>query len=53
MKSITLFYTTLTFILFANLTFTDDYTDDAAAATGGVVIGGIYRTGNDLKVRLA
>ena len=30
MKSITLFYTTLTFILFANLTFTDDYTDDAA-----------------------
>ena len=30
-----------------------NYTDDAAAATGGVVIGGIYRTGNDLKVRLA
>ena len=30
MKSITLFFTTLTFILFANVTFTDDYTDDAA-----------------------
>ena len=30
-----------------------NYTDDAAAASGGVVIGGIYRTGNDLKVRLA
>ena len=30
-----------------------NYTDDAAAAAGGVVIGGIYRTGNDLKVRLA
>ena len=30
-----------------------NYTDDTAAAAGGVVIGGIYRTGNDLKVRLA
>ena len=30
-----------------------NYADDAAAAAGGVVIGGIYRTGNDLKVRLA
>jgi len=27
--------------------------DDGAAATAGVVVGGIYRTGNDLKVRLA
>ena len=30
MKSITLFFTTLSFILFANLSFTDDYTDDAS-----------------------
>ena len=30
-----------------------NYVDDADAASAGVVIGGIYRTGNDLKVRLA
>jgi len=30
MKTIKLFFTTLTFILISNLSFTDDYTDDAA-----------------------
>ena len=29
-----------------------NYVDDAAAATGGVPVGGIYRTGNDVKVRI-
>lgn len=31
----------------------DDYADDAAAATGGVEIGQLYRTGSVLKVRIA
>lgn len=30
-----------------------NYTDDAAAATGGVLVGGVYRTGSALKVRVA
>lgn len=30
-----------------------DYVDDADAATGGVEIGQIYRTGSTLKVRVA
>ena len=30
-----------------------DYVDDAAAATGGIEIGQMYRTGNALKVRIA
>jgi hypothetical protein len=30
-----------------------DYVDDAAAATGGVPIGGVYRTGSILKVRVS
>lgn len=30
-----------------------DYVDDAAAAAGGVPVGGIYRTGSALKVRIA
>jgi len=29
-----------------------DFANDAAAATGGVPIGGIYRTGSALKVRV-
>lgn len=29
-----------------------DFASDAAAATGGVPIGGIYRTGSILKVRV-
>ena len=29
-----------------------DYADDAAAATGGVPVGGVYRTGSTLKVRV-
>ena len=29
-----------------------NYVDDTAAATGGVPIGGIYRTGNDVKYRV-
>jgi hypothetical protein len=29
------------------------YADDAAAATGGVPVGGIYRTASALKVRAA
>ena len=31
----------------------DDYADDTAAASGGVEIGQLYRTGNALKVRLS
>lgn len=34
-------------------TVPDDYADDVAAAAGGVPIGGIYRTGSALKVRVA
>lgn len=30
-----------------------DYADDAAAAAGGVVIGGIYRTASALKIRVS
>ena len=29
-----------------------DFIDDSAAATGGVPLGGVYRTGNDLKIRI-
>ena len=29
-----------------------DYVDDAAAATGGVPVNGVYRTGNVLKIRV-
>ncbi|WP_436355682.1 hypothetical protein [Brevundimonas sp. CEF1] len=32
---------------------TADYANDAAAATGGVPLGGVYRTGNALRVRIA
>jgi len=30
-----------------------DYADDTAAATGGIAVGGVYRTGSALKVRVA
>ena len=30
-----------------------DYADDAAAATGGVPVGGVYRTSSTLKVRVS
>jgi hypothetical protein len=30
-----------------------DYADDAAAATGGVPVGGVYRTGSILKARIS
>jgi hypothetical protein len=36
-----------------NLSGLGDYADDAAAATGGVPIGGVYRDGSDLRVRIA
>lgn len=39
-----------TSILGAGLT---DYADDAAAATGGVAVGGLYRTSSAVKVRVA
>lgn len=29
-----------------------DFTDDAAAQAGGVQLGGLYRNGNDIKIRL-
>jgi len=35
-----------------DLTSTSNYADDTAAATGGVVVGQIYRTGSTLKVRV-
>lgn len=31
----------------------DDYADDSAAASGGVPINGLYRTGNAVKIRLS
>lgn len=31
----------------------DTYADDAAAATGGVAVGGLYNTAGAVKVRLA
>lgn len=30
-----------------------NFADDAAAATGGIVIGGFYRTGSAVKQRIA
>lgn len=30
-----------------------DYVDDAAAATGGVAVNGVYRTGSTLKIRVS
>ena len=30
-----------------------DYADDTAAAAGGVAVGGAYRTGSTIKVRVA
>ena len=30
-----------------------DYADDTAAAAGGVAVGGAYRTGSSIKVRIA
>jgi hypothetical protein len=35
---------------FSNL---PDFADDAAAATGGVEVGALYRTGSVIKVRIA
>lgn len=32
--------------------FPGDFADDAAAALGGIPVGGIYRTSNALKVRV-
>lgn len=37
----------------AGLAASADYADDVAAAAGGVEIGGIYRTANVVKVRIA
>lgn len=31
----------------------EEFADDSAAETGGVPIGGIYRTGNNLKIRIS
>lgn len=30
----------------------DEYVDDEAAEVGGIPIGGVYRTGNVLKIRI-
>ena len=40
-------------VTFAGLDNIPNYADDVAAAAGGMNIGGIYRTGNALKVRIA
>jgi hypothetical protein len=37
--------------LFIDLALIGDFPGDAAAAAGGVPIGGIYRTGSDLRIR--
>ena len=39
--------------LFLNSTTIGNYANDAAAATGGVAIGGVYRNGSILMVRVA
>jgi hypothetical protein len=39
--------------LLLQLSEIDDYADDAAAATGGVSVGQVYRTGSTLKVRVS
>lgn len=40
-------------VAFNSITNVPEYADDAAAAAGGLNIGGIYRTGSALKVRVA
>lgn len=37
----------------ATLQIYGDFADDTAAATGGVPVGGYYRTGSALKVRVS
>jgi hypothetical protein len=37
----------------AGLNGLTDYADDAAAATGGLAVGRLYRTGSIIKVRVA
>lgn len=43
-------------VVVPNLTITDyavlDFASDALAAAGGIPLGGVYRTGNDLKIRI-
>lgn len=37
----------------ATVSTLSDHVDDAAAATGGIAVGGMYRTGSIIKVRTA
>ena len=39
--------------LFIDIALIGDFADDGAAAAGGVPIGGIYRGGSALKIRVA
>jgi len=39
--------------MFANLNELPDHADDTAAASGGVPIGGLYRSTSTLKVRVS
>lgn len=39
-------------IIMEGLKNSSSYADDSAAATGGVPVGGLYRNGNDVKIRL-
>lgn len=39
--------------LYAPVASIPDFTDDTAAATGGVAVGRLYRTGSTLKIRVA
>ena len=39
--------------LFIDLALIGNFADDAAAAAGSVPVGGIYRTGSVLKIRVA
>jgi hypothetical protein len=39
-------------ILLAALQASPSYADDTAAGLGGVEIGGLYRNGNDVKIRM-
>jgi hypothetical protein len=36
-----------------SITGLSDFADDAAASAGGIAIGGAYRTGSIIKVRIA
>jgi hypothetical protein len=45
--------TTASYAIFASVSSSLNFTDDAAAAAGGVPLGGLYRNGNFILIRLS